>query len=128
MLRKNHSPDKVKTVEEFLQGKSPHTRALFEHFVHEFKKAGKITVQPAKTMIGIANENKRIAYITQLGKSFIDVTFPFKQPYHNNLCFQKIAQVPGTHKQYNHHFRMLDLEDVNDEVKGFMKIAAEERS
>src|SRR5690349_6527107 len=117
MLRKPHSPDKVKTVEEFLHGKSPQTCALFEHFVKEFKKVGKVTVQPAKTMIGIANEHKRIAYITQLGKNFIHVTFPFKQPYPNNLCFQKIAQVPGTDLQFNHHFRMLELEDVNEEVR-----------
>ena len=128
MLRKPHSPDKVKTIDEFLHGKSPHTRALFEHFVKEFKKVGKVTVQPAKTMIGIANQHKRIAYVTQLGKSFIDVTFPFKQPYAENLCFHKIAQVPGTEKQFNHHFRMLELEDVNDEVREFMRIAFEEKS
>ena len=128
MLRKPHSPDKVKTLEEFFNGKSSHTRGLFEHFVKEFKKVGNVTVQPAKTMIGIANEHKRIAYVTQLGKSFIDVTFPFKQPYPDNLCFQKIAQVPGTQKQFNHHFRMLELEDVNNEVRRFMKIAFEEKS
>jgi len=128
MLRKAHSPDKAKTLEEFFNGKSPQTRALFDHFVKEFNKVGKVTVVPAKTMIGIANANKRIAYITQLGKNFIHVAFPFKQPYPDNLCFQKIAQVPGTDRQFNHHFRMLELEDVNDEVRGFMKIAFEERS
>ena len=128
MLRKPHSPDNVKTLEEFLHGKSPHTRALFEHFVKEFNKVGKVTAEPAKTMIGIANKHKRIAYITQLGKNFIHVTFPFKHPFPDNLCFQKIAQVPGTDSQFNHHFRMLALEDVNDEVRVFMKIAFDEKS
>jgi hypothetical protein len=128
MLRKSHSADKAKSLEEFLQGKSTHTIALFEHFVKEFKKAGKVTLEPAKTMIGIANGHKRIAYITQLGKNFIHVAFPFKQPYPDNLCFQKIAQVPGTDSQFNHHFRMLELEDVNDEVRRFMKLAYEEKS
>jgi len=127
MLRKLHSPEKVKPLEEFLHGKSPHTLGLFEHFVKEFKKVGKVSVQPAKTMIGIANEHKRIAYVTQLGKNFIHVVFPFKQPYPDNLCFQKIAQVPGTDSQFNHHFRMLELEDVNPEIKRFMKIAVEEK-
>jgi hypothetical protein len=127
MLRKSHTPDQAKTLVESLHGKSPHTVALFEHFVKEFKKVGKITVHPTKTMIGIANEHKRIAYIVQLGKNFIDVTFPFKQAYPDNLCFHKIAQVPGQ-QQFNHHFRMMALEDVNKEVRNFMKLAYEQGS
>ncbi len=86
---------------------------------------GKITVQPAKTMIGIATARKRIAYVTQLGKNFIHVVFPFDQPYPDNLCFQKIAKVPGDEKQHNHHLRILSNEDVNEEVKKFMKMAFE---
>jgi len=109
-------------LSDFLAGKSEHTLVLFHHFVDEFSKAGAITLHPAKTMIGIANGHKRIAYITQLGKNFIHVVFPFKQPYNDNLCFQKIAQVPGQ-DQFNHHFRMLQIEDVNEEVKEFMRLA-----
>jgi hypothetical protein len=123
MLRKAHSPEKAKTLDEFFYGKPPHTVALFNHFVKEFKKIGKVSVHPAKTMIGIANDYKRIAYITQLGKNFVHVIFPFKQPYPDNLCFQKIALVPGTDNQYNHHLRMMELEDVNAEVRKFMKLA-----
>ena len=122
MLRKSHSPEKARSLEEFLHGKSEHTVMLFHHFVGEFKKIGKVTVEPAKTMIGIANSNKRIAYVTQLGKNFVHVVFPFKKAYPDNLCFQKIAQVPGD-EQCNHHFRMLSKEDVNAEVKKFMKLA-----
>jgi hypothetical protein len=73
-------------------------------------------------MIGISNSQKRIAWITQLGKNFIHVVFPFKQEYPDNLCFQKIAQVPGQ-QQFNHHFRMLSPEDVNAEALEFMKLA-----
>ncbi len=90
----------------FLTEKSEHTLVLFHHFVSEFQKIGEVTLQPAKTMIGVANAHKRIAWITQLGKNFIHVVFPFKQPYPDNVCFQKIAQVPGD-LQFNHHFRML---------------------
>ncbi len=112
-----------KTLNEFLKGKSELTISLFNHFVDEYKRIGKITVQPAKTMIGIATERKRIVYITQLGKNFIHVVFPFEKPYPDNLCFQKIAQVPGDDKQFNHHFRMLAKEDINKEVISFMKLA-----
>jgi len=115
-------------LEDFLQGKSEFTLSLFNHFVDEYKRIGKVTLEPAKTMIGIATERKRIAYITQLGKSFIHVVFPFERPYSDNLCFQKIAQVPGDDKQYNHHFRMLAKEDLNKEVISFMKLAFKEGS
>jgi len=101
---------------------------LFHHFVNQFKSVGNITLHPAKTMIGISNVNKRIAWVTQLGKSFIHVVFPFKQEYPDNLCFQKIAQVPGDAQQFNHHFRMLNAEDVNTEVIEFMKLAYREEA
>ena len=110
-------------LDDFLKGKSEHTLALFHHFMKEYQRIGKITLHPAKTMIGIATSRKRIAYITQLGKNFIHVVFPFNQPYPDNLCFQKIAQVPGDDKQFNHHLRILAKEDINEEVKQFMKLA-----
>jgi hypothetical protein len=119
-----------KTLDDFLNGKSQHTLTLFNYFVEEYKQIGKVTIRPAKTMIGIATSRKRIAYITQLGKDFIHVVFPFEKPYPENLCFQKIAQVPvpigrqaGDAKQFNHHFRMYAKDDVNKEVIGFMKLA-----
>jgi hypothetical protein len=112
-----------KDLSDFLTGKSEHTLMLFNHFVNEFQKVGDVTLHPAKSMIGIANSHKRIAWITQLGKSFIHVVFPFKEAYPDNLCFQKIAQVPGDANQFNHHFRMLNMQDVNDEVLSFMQTA-----
>jgi hypothetical protein len=122
MAKKQASPTE-KTLDDFLNGKSPHTLALFDHFVEEYKQIGKVTLHPAKTMIGIATPRKRIAYVIQLGKDFIHVVFPFEKPYPDNLCFQKIAQVPGDAKQFNHHFRMYAKEDVNKEVLRFMKLA-----
>jgi hypothetical protein len=115
--------DYSEDLSAFLAGKSEHTLMLFHHFVNVFQKVGNVTLYPAKTMIGIANSHKRIAWITQLGKNFIHVVFPFKQPYPDNLCFQKIAQVPGDAHQFNHHFRMLQKEDVNEEVLEFMLLA-----
>lgn len=112
-----------KSLKDFLGKASPLTRELFEHFVASYRTIGDVAVHPAKTMIGIATPRKRIAYITQLGKNFIHVVFPFEKPYPDNLCFQKIAQVPGDARQFNHHFRMYAKEDVNTEVKKFMKLA-----
>ena len=117
-------PDK--TIADFLAGKSPHTLELFDHFVEVYNTIGIIELHAAKTMIGISNTHKRIAWITQLGKKFMHVVFPFKQPYSDNLCFIKIAQVPGDNKQFNHHFRMLHTEDINEEVMYYMKLAYNE--
>lgn len=111
-----------KTIADFLAGKSAHTLELYHHFIDTFQSIGLIEVSATKTMIGISNSHKRIAWVTQLGKNFIHVVFPFKQPYEDNLCFTNIGQVPGTN-QYNHHFRMLYKDDLNDEVKKFMRIA-----
>jgi hypothetical protein len=116
--------ENVHTLSEFLRGKSPKSIDLFNHFLSEFKKIGSVTVHPAATMIGIATTRKRIAYVTQFGNSFLHVVFPFEHPHEDNMCFQKIAQVPGQ-KQFNHHFRMLSNDDVNTEVKKFMRQAFE---
>lgn len=112
-------------IAHFLTGKSEHTLILYHHFINEFNKICDITVEPTKTMIGISNQHKRIAWVTQLGKNFIHVVFPFKQVYKDNLCFQKVGQVPGSN-QFNHHLRVLSVEDINDEVLGFMRIAYNE--
>ncbi len=123
MSKKQASSPDEKTLDDFLNGKSPYTIELFNHFINQFNTIGKISLHPAKTMIGVATPRKRIAYITQLGKNFIHIVFPFEKPYKDNLCFQKIANVPGDDKQHNHHFRMLAKEDVNREVLKFMKLA-----
>jgi hypothetical protein len=115
--------DNTKELADFLTGKSEHTLLLLDHFVEQYKTLGEITLHPAKTMIGISNGDKRIAWITQLGKNFIHVVFPFKKEYPDNLCFQKIAQVPGDAHQFNHHFRMYTIEDVNEEVLQYMLMA-----
>lgn len=110
----------------FLSGRSARSLLLFDALVQEFNCIGPVSLHPAKSMIGITNGERRIAWVTQLGKGFIHVVFPFRQPYPDNLCFQKIAQVPGDAQQFNHHFKMLNVEDVNDEVKGFMRLAYED--
>src|ERR1700712_5710544 len=115
-------------LSHFLTGKSDTTLQLFNHFISEYQKLAPVTIHPAKTMIGIANSHRRVAWITQLGKNFVHVIFPFKQPYNDNLCFQKIAQVPDDNKQFNHHFRMYSVEDVNKEIVKFMKMAFQDET
>ena len=113
-----------RTLDDFLHGKSEFTISLFWHFARSFQKIGEVTIHPTKSMIAFASKT-RIAYVIQLGKNFVDVVFPFDKPYEDNLCFRKIAQVPGT-QQFNHHLRLMTKDDVNKEVLHFMKLAYEE--
>ena len=113
-----------KSLEEMTIGKSEHTVNLLHLFIREFQNVGDINIQPSKTMIGIATSRKGICYVTQLGRNFIHVVFPFKESYPDNLCFIKIAKVPGQ-EQFNHHIRIFLREDVNHEVKKFMNLAFE---
>jgi len=110
-----------KVLADFLSGKPAHTIALFWHFIRAYNSLSRVTIHPTRTMIGIATD-KRIAWVTRLGKDFVDIVFPFKKAYPDNLCFHKIAQVPGE-QQYNHHFRLMREEDLNEEVRSFMQLA-----
>ncbi|MCD8740143.1 DUF5655 domain-containing protein [Mucilaginibacter roseus] len=114
-------------LNHLLAAKSDQAVALYHHLIAKFNEIGPVEIHPAKTMMVISNGKKRIAWVMQLGKNFVHVVFPFRQAYSDNLCFQKIAQVPGD-EQYNHHFRMLSTGDVNDEVMRFMRIAYNEES
>ena len=112
-----------KELSDFLNGKSEHTIGLFDHLVNEYLQIGDIRVHPTKSMISFATRT-RFAYVIQLGKNFVDVVFPFKQPYQDNLCFNKIKPVPGSN-DYNHHLRLYNKEDINEEVRRYMKMAFE---
>ncbi|GAC1300703.1 MAG: hypothetical protein NVSMB24_01910 [Mucilaginibacter sp.] len=102
--------------------RSEHALMLFDYFLSELQMIGPVTFHPHKTMISIASANKPVVYITQAGRSFIRVVFPFKQRYNDNLCFQRIQEVPGRHTIY-HHLRILNKDDINDEVRKFMRKA-----
>lgn len=110
-----------KTMKDHLAGKEIATIELLEHFVKEYQRIGEVSLHPTKSMIAISGKTK-FAYVTQLGKNFIDIVFPFTKPYPDILCFTKIKKVPGS-EQYNHHFRMYLKDDINEEVLKYMKLA-----
>jgi hypothetical protein len=112
-----------RNLDDFLQGKSAYTVELFDHLVNEYLQMAPIKVYPTKSMIALGLRTN-FAYVTQLGKNFIDVVFPFKEIYADNLCFTKIKTVPSTN-DHNHYFRMYFKEDINEEVKGYMRKALE---
>ena len=114
---------KDQLLKEFLAKKSAHSILLFEELNTAFQQIGKVSFHSTKTMIAFS-ARINFAYIIQMGKDFIDIVFPFKEVYEDNLCFRKIKQVPGS-SDYNHHIRIYAKEDLNEEVKGYMRKAYE---
>jgi len=112
-----------KTLEDFLAGKSLETIELFRYFIEQYQQIGEFVLHPAKTRIAFAAKI-RFGYIHRLGKNFIDVVFQFREAFHDNLCFYKIAQVPDS-DIYNHYCRLYYKEDLTDELKGYMLKAYE---
>ncbi|NIG54964.1 hypothetical protein [Chitinophaga sp. Cy-1792] len=113
-------------IAHFFAGKPDITRDLFNFFISRYLQLGHICLVPTKTMIAVTAgtaDSRRIAWVTQFGKNFIHVVFPFREEYADNLCFTKVGKVPGSATQYNHHFRMCFTDDVNDEVESYMKKA-----
>lgn len=110
-----------RTIESFLEGKSLHTINLYNTFINEYAAIGNIVLHPAKSKIGLAAKI-RFCSIIRLGKNFIDVVFHLNKLYEDNLCFHKAGQIPGSNT-FNHHCRIFNTEDINDELKMYMKIA-----
>jgi hypothetical protein len=110
-----------KTTCDFLAGKSEVSLMLFDKLIERFEKIGPIKLYSTKSMIVIAAD-VRFAYIINLGKNFLDLVLPFKESFDDNLCFRKIALVPGS-GDYNHHLRLMFMEDLNEEVVSYLKKA-----
>jgi hypothetical protein len=108
-------------LSEFLSRKSAHSVALFAEVVQAFEEIGATDFHAAKTMVCF-KRRRNFAYVIQFGKGFIDLLLPFKEPFEDNLCFRKISALPGQ-GQYNHHVRILAKEDLNEEVRYYMKKA-----
>jgi len=108
-------------LSDFLNGKTEYTIELFRFFVSECDKISCVQLRVLKSMIAM-DAPKTFAYVVQFGKNFIHIVIPFSQAFNDNLCFSKIAQVPGTN-QFNHHLRIYFKDDVNEEVKSFIKLA-----
>ncbi len=109
------------TVGGFLLAKTDVSLELFDYLILRFEQIGPIKLYATKSMIVIAHKIK-FAYIINLGKSFVDIVLPFKQAYTDNFCFRKIALVPGS-DDYNHHLRLMHVDDINEEVFNYMKLA-----
>src|SRR5688572_19817537 len=119
MLRQSDPRSKSRSLTDWFKDKPPEIRNNFDHFVKQYKAIGDISVRGAKNLIVISTERKGIAYIVPR-KNFIDIVFPFATAYMETLCFHKVVQNSAGKNEFNHYFRLMAKEDVNEEVKGYM--------
>ncbi|MBL7720310.1 MAG: hypothetical protein JNL72_15845 [Flavipsychrobacter sp.] len=110
-----------------MKGKSELTIALYDHLIREMAQLGEVQVRPTKSAIALSTK-VRFGHIHRLGKNFVDLVLYFDEAHNDNLCFYRIANVPGS-TQHNHYFRMMEPEDVNEEVRSYIAqaMAASER-
>ncbi|RZK54307.1 MAG: hypothetical protein EOO87_10810 [Pedobacter sp.] len=102
-------------------GKTELSVTLYNELILTLEKIGPISLRETKSMMVIASDAD-FAYVIKLGKNFIDIVLPFNEPFTENLCFCKIALVPGSN-QYNHHLRIMSLSDFNEEVIEYFRKA-----
>ena len=112
-----------KSIADFLKNRSDDVIAMYDHFVRELSALGDVQIRATKTAIALTAD-VRLGDIRRIGKDFIDICLYFDKAYEDNLCFYKIANVPGS-TQHNHYFRMFHIEDLNEEVLKFMKMAVD---
>ena len=106
-----------KTLADFLTGKSQYAVELFFQLANEVLQLGTVVITVKKTMIAF-EANKSFLWVVYFGKDFLDVVLPFTEKHENNLCFNRIKQVPGTN-QFNHYLRIYLASDINDEVRDY---------
>ncbi|RZL21750.1 MAG: hypothetical protein EOO96_24185 [Pedobacter sp.] len=106
---------------DFLNGKTEYRLGLFRFFIAQINDIGIVQLHAKKSMFAL-HSTLDFAYITQFGKNFIHIVLPFNKPFDENLCFVKIAKIPGA-SQYNHYLRIYAKEDLNEEVRHFLKLA-----
>jgi len=116
----NHSCNE-RSEADFLKGKTPHVMELYQYFIDQYRTLGRFNLHPAKSRIAFATKI-RFGYIHRLGKNFVDVALTFPCAYTDNLCFYRIGEVPGG-KLYQHNLRLYCNDDINEEVKKYMKMA-----
>lgn len=110
-----------RTVEDFLEGKPHHIVELFHYFIEEYRKIAHFKLHPAKHRIAFA-ARIRFGYVHRIGREFIDIVLHFPEAHEDNLCFYKIAGIPGG-DLWNHYIRIQHKEDLNDEVKKYLRMA-----
>jgi hypothetical protein len=121
-VQKNSSHSCIKSsLEDFLKDKSSRSRELFQYFLNEFQKIGPFKLHPVKTRIALMVE-VRFCAINRFTQNYIDGHLWLKQRI-DSKKFYKIQ--PLGPSDYIHHFRINDVNFIDDEFRKYMSKAYE---
>ena len=108
------------TVEEHFEGKSPEVVSIYAKFVDKVKECGPVMVVPTKTRIGF-----------QVRMTFADVMLR-KQWLDGHVVLARRLESPrftrivsGSPRNHVHYFRFKSVEELDEEVGGWLREAYE---
>ena len=104
------------SIDTFLAGASDHGRALFDRFVALIGACGPYEVAAAKTRVAFVAQ-VRFASVNRVGKESIDVHFVLARA----LASPRFRRVERLGKLCVHHLRLARIEDLDDELAGWLR-------
>jgi hypothetical protein len=104
------------SVESFLEGQSPEAIRLFNSFVELATSCGPVTLAPAKTRIGF-QARTIFASVNRLSKGSLAAHVVLARRL-DNPRFSRIESLSPT--SHAHHFQINDLDELDDEVRGWL--------
>jgi hypothetical protein len=107
------------TVADFLGGKSDAALALYHRFVESVRSCGPVFVVPAKTRVGF-QVRMIFAAVNKLSDRGLDGHVIVARRA-DSPRFRKIERLSV--RSYVHHFRIKGEEEIDEEVRGWLKEA-----
>ena len=108
-----------RSVEDFLKGKGARGRELFTALTNAALSVGDVTFAPAKTRVGL-QARMIFASINRLSDERLDAHVVLARRLEHRRFFKIESISPRNHV---HHFRISHVDDVDDEVIGWLREA-----
>ena len=107
------------TVDSFLKDRGPQAIALYERFVSAVRECGAVTLAPAKTRVGF-QVRMIFAAVNKVSDRGLDAHVVLARRLENPR-FTRIESLSA--KNHVHHFRIRSLEEIDGEVRSWLKEA-----
>ena len=106
---------------EFLKNKPARAIELYKYFLKEYRKIGQIRLHVVKSRIAFMVK-VRFSGVSGFCRDHINGAFLLKNKIESNK-FYRIEYIPENN--FIHHFKIYKETDIDDEFRGFMKLAYE---
>jgi hypothetical protein len=107
------------TVDSFLKGKSKQAITFYNGFVDAVRECGRVTLAPAKTRVGF-QVRMIFAAVNKVSNLGLEAHVVLARRLENPR-FIRIESLSA--KNHVHHFRVNSLEEIDDELRSWLKEA-----